>query len=134
MPLYQQRTLSTAEDVGEPGLLPVALRGLSDEELADLTARGLPDTGFFPIPEEEPEPEPEPVRWIHKSVYLQRFTPQERIAIKAARSADPIIDDSLYVLEASELVYLDHPAIVNGLAYLVSQGLLEADRPAVLLA
>jgi len=129
---YQRKRLSTGESIGEPGLLPVSLRGLSDDALADLEAAGLPDTGFFPVP--EPPPEPVPVRWIHKSVYIQRFTMQERIAIKAARALDPIVDDALYVLESAENIYLDHIDIINGLAYLVSLELLAPERVAEVLA
>ena len=78
MPLYQRKTLSTDASVGDPAPLPAALGGLSEADLFDLTARRYPDTGYFPVPVEEPEPEP--VRWIRKSVCIQRFTPHERVA------------------------------------------------------
>lgn len=126
MPLYQRKTLSTEADVGDPGPLPINLRGLSDDVLADLTPLGYQDTGYFPII--EPPPEPEPVRWIHKSVYIQRFTPMERAAIQTARASDPILADLMYVLEQSEMVHLDHESIIAGLGYIASQGLLTAER------
>ena len=126
--LYQRKALSTDENVGDPGALPIALRGLSDDVLADLTALGHPDTGYFPVP---PEPTP-PVRWIHKSVYIQRFTGPERMAIQAARFEDPIIADLLYVLEQSEMISLDHQSIIDGLGYLVFLGLIGPERPAEL--
>jgi len=56
--LYQRRTLVPAADVGQPGALPAALRGLSDASLADLpsalnayavTLLGLDNTGFVPV-------------------------------------------------------------------------------------
>lgn len=124
MPLYQRKTLSTNADVGEPGPLPVSLRGLSDAVLADLTALGAPDTGYFPVP----PPEPEPPRWIHKSVYIQRFTPEERAAIQAARATDPIVADLMYVLEQSEMIFLDHESIIAGLGYLQSLEVMTPER------
>jgi hypothetical protein len=123
MPLYQRKTLSTDASVGEPGRLPATLRGLSDATLADLTPLGYPDTGYFPV-----IPPAEPVRWIHKSIYIQRFTPQERAAIQMARASDPIIADLMYVLEQSEMISLDHESIVAGLGYLVSQALVTEER------
>jgi hypothetical protein len=125
---YQRKTLSTGENVGPPDLLPVAYRGLPNSVLADLAALGQPDVGYFVV---VPEPEPPaPVRWIHKSVYLQRFTPEERITINEARAADPIIADLLYVLEQSEQIFLDLQSLIDGLNYLVFLGLLAPNRPA----
>jgi hypothetical protein len=79
--MYQRKRLSTGEDVGEPGPLPVNLRGRSDGVLADLAALGPDDTGYFPV-----VPKPEPVRWLHEAIYLRRSTAAERIAIKAKRA------------------------------------------------
>jgi hypothetical protein len=130
--LYQRRRLSTNEDVGEPEPLPANLRGLPDDTLADLSASGYPDTGYFPVV--EPPPPPEPIRWIHKAIYLRRFTSQERIPIFAARGDDPILNDLLYVLESADNIFLDDPDLGNGLLYLVSRGLLEPARVAEILA
>lgn len=58
MILYQQIVVSTSANVGQPGALPVALRGLSDVSLANLPAAlnaaavtqlGLQDTGYTPV-------------------------------------------------------------------------------------
>lgn len=130
--LYQRKTLSTDESVGDPGPLPVALRGLADDVLADLTALGAPDTGYFPVV--EPPPEPEPVRWLHKAIYLRRFTAEERITIKAARASSAALDDYLYILEAAENVFLDDPDLIAGLGFLVGAGLLAPGRPAEIRA
>lgn len=55
--LWQRRTISTQENVGEPAELPASIRGLPAKALADLTQifpevvleeLGLEDTGFFP--------------------------------------------------------------------------------------
>lgn len=132
--LYQRRLVPSMVDVGEPAALPANLQGLTDDTLADLTRSlgqaatelGYTGHGFFPATDAH--------RWLHASVYVQRFTAQERIAIQAARAADPILNDLLYVLERSERISLDHADIIAGLGYLVSQGLIEAGRPAQLRA
>lgn len=132
--LYQRRLVPSMVDVGEPADLPADLQGLPDDVLADLsrslgqgaTELGYRGHGFFAVTDAD--------RWVHKAIYLRRFTAQERIAIFAARAADPIINDLLYVLEAAERVHLDDPDLVNGLAYLVSQNLLAPGRPAEIRA
>jgi hypothetical protein len=137
MAIYQRRDLRTQEDIGEPGPLPANLRGsLTDEDLEHLTdlnpAPEYDGQGFFRVA--DPDPEPVPVRWIHKAIYIRRFTADERRAIQAARPSDPILADLLYVLESAENVFLDDPDLVNGLGYLVAQGHLGAERPAQILA
>lgn len=136
MALYQRKVISTGEEVGEPGPLPAGLRGLSDDQLTNLEGRGLPDTGFFPVPPPEPEPEP-PVRWIHKALFKRRFTVEERIAIRATEDAEEtpaqvrfLLGDFREVLDATDQVYLDDPDLVNGLGFLVTLGLLGEERPA----
>ena len=55
---YQQIKLSTAANIGAPGPIPSALKGLSDASLANLPAAlnaaavaalGLADTGYLPV-------------------------------------------------------------------------------------
>lgn len=130
--LYQRKLVPSMVDVGDPAELPTDLQGLDDTTLADLS-RGLGQAavelgytghGFFP----------EATRWLHKAVYIQRFTAAERLAIKAARASNATLDDMMYVLENCERIDLDHADIVGGLAYLVSLELIEPDRPAALRA
>jgi hypothetical protein len=130
--LYQRKTLSTDSNVGEPDLLPIFLRGLPDETLANLESYGLPDTGYFPLP---PDPEP-PVRWIHKALFKRRFTSAERISIRLAETNEAVpiearlaMTDFREVLDATEKVYLDDPDVIAGLGLLVLLGLLTEDRP-----
>ena len=132
--LYQRKLVPSMVDIGEAAELPADLQGLDDTTLADLS-RGLGQAaielgytghGFFPASDAD--------RWIHVGVYVQRFTTPERLAIKTARASNPIVDDMMYVLERCELIYLDHADIIGGLTYLVSQGLIEPDRPAQLRA
>ncbi len=136
MPLYQRKTLSTDTPVGAPALLPVTLRGLSDAELADLTARGMPDTGFFPVTEETPL-----VRWLHKALVKRRFTQAERIAIRDAETDEErpeevrkALRDFRDLLDSADLVFLDDQDLIDGLAFLVSLDLLTAERPAEIRA
>lgn len=58
--------------------------------------------------------------------FLMRFTTAERIGIYAARSANPIVDDFVRLLESA---YLVRPHNARpGLAYLVSVNLLTQER------
>jgi hypothetical protein len=134
--LYQRKTLSTNADVGEPDLLPVFLRGLSDAALADLTSRGFPDVGYFPVPPPEPEPPP-PDRWIHKALFKRRFTAAERIAIRLTETNEEVplevrlvMADFREVLDSTEKIHLDDPDVIAGLDLLVTLGLLTSERPA----
>ena len=58
------------------------------------------------------------------------FTPQERLAIKAARSTDDIIDDLFTILDDTRLtaVNLNLDSNKAAVAYLHSKGLITADR------
>lgn len=60
--------------------------------------------------------------------FLLRFTPQERVAIRA--SQDPILVDWLLILNDPRLTRVDLtlPATRGGLDYLVALKLLKADR------
>jgi hypothetical protein len=137
--LYQRKTLSTGEEVGEPGLLPVRFQGLSDAVLADLAPLGVPDTGYFPVI--EPEPEPEPVRWVHKAIFKRRLTSAERIAIRAAETDENVAEENRAalkdfrdILDSTNDVFLDDPDLVEGLGFLVLLGLLGPERPAEIRA
>lgn len=69
--------------------------------------------------------------------FLERFTLQERIAIRAQRASNPAIDDYLDYLDKVSAIYRNPPLgqkTIDGLNYLVSLGLLTADRPAAILA
>ena len=60
--------------------------------------------------------------------FMTRFTMAERLAIRAAAKADPVIDDFLELLSISDYVYPTHPMTQAGLQYMVSQGLLTEER------
>lgn len=136
--MLYQRVNSQGQNVGEPGPLPEALRGLDDSVLDDLDAHfdpqalqqlGLAGAGFLPV--EPPEPEPEPRR-ITRIGFMQRIPTPKRIAIRTASKTDAVIEDFLDLLAATDLIELEHPDTLMGVQYLVMQGLLtQAEAEAV---
>lgn len=60
--------------------------------------------------------------------FMTRFTLEERLAIRAAAKIDPVIDDFLELLKISDYIYPMHKMTQAGLQYMVSQGLLTAER------
>lgn len=63
------------------------------------------------------------------------FTSPERVAIKAARSTDPIIGDFYDIVEDPRLTFVDLglQSTQDALSYMVSIGLLTAERRAEIL-
>lgn len=64
------------------------------------------------------------------------FTPQERVAIKAARATDVVIDDFFDIVEDPRLTFVDLglQSTQDALSYLVQQGLLTVERRQQILA
>lgn len=58
--------------------------------------------------------------------FLRRFTSQERIAAKT--SADPIVEDFMYLLTLAQNIRLDDPDTIAGVNYLESVGILSEGR------
>lgn len=58
------------------------------------------------------------------------FTPQERVAMNAARSTDPVIEDLFEVLDDPRLTFVDLglQSTKDAIGYLVSTGLLTQQR------
>lgn len=74
---------------------------------------------------------------ISQQVFRDRMTPEETNAILArAASGDLNIAKAMWLMQTQHdgMLYLDDPRVTGMLAYLVSVGLLAADRPAQLLA
>ena len=89
-----------------------------------------------PAPPVDPEPlEPTPPK-VSPVEFKLLFTPAERVAIKAARSADPVIDDFYDIIEDPRLTHVDLglASTQAALGYLASQGLIEETRVAVILS
>lgn len=135
---YQRKVLSTGENVGGPAVLPEDLQGLADVSLADLSwaspALGYSDTGFFPVPDPEPEPVPVEPRKIHAVIFKQRFTADERKAIRAAAKVNDDVEDWLDLVNTATEVYLDLPETVSALSAIEAAGLLAPGRAAEILA
>lgn len=64
------------------------------------------------------------------------FTPAERVAIKAARSTDAMIDDFYEIVEDPRLTMVDFglQSTVDGVGYLVSKGLITEERKAEIIS
>ena len=121
------RVTTDAAKVAAPAIL--AARGYAVAERPDSEAGGVwnPATLAF----DPPPPAPlvlTPLQW------LMRFTPAERIAIRAARVTDPVVEDIMDLLDKAQEVHPAEPATVQGVQYLVSVGLLTPARGAEVLA
>lgn len=67
-----------------------------------------------------------------KLAFLNRFTSQERVAIRA--SVDPIVIDFMELMNAASEIDRTNPDTVAGINYLVTVGLLTAQRAQEVLA
>ena len=103
---------------------------------AELTARGLTKVPLDAEPGHRVwdaatrsfvDPPPAPTV-LTRLEFVWRFQPAEFMAIK--NSLDPNIQFFLYQLESAQEVHPAHPTVQQGLAYLVSIGLLTAERAA----
>lgn len=72
-----------------------------------------------------------PILWAD---FIDRFTAQERIAVRAARTTDPMIDDFLDLGEKRGVMYLRSPRLAAALDYMIAAGLIAAGRKAEVLA
>ena len=84
-----------------------------------------------PVP--EPGPQPEPVVTYPKVTPVQfkmLFTSAERIAIKAAKATDPVLEDGFEILEDPRLAEVELGIKSNQdlLLYMVSKGLITDAR------
>jgi hypothetical protein len=63
------------------------------------------------------------------------FTPKERVAIKAARGSDPVIEDFFDIVEDPRLTHVDLglQSTKDGIAYLASKNLLTQARATEIL-
>ena len=84
-----------------------------------------------------PEP-PEPIveqedKRITCLAFLQRFTLAERMAIRAARAADGVVDDFMGMVDAATYIDLDREDTEQGVGYLVTKGHVTAERAEAIL-
>lgn len=71
---------------------------------------------------------------LTKVQFLRRFTPEERIGIRAAATNDQIVADFLAMLDLAEEVIPNDPDTVAALDYLAQLNLLQPARKAAILA
>ena len=74
------------------------------------------------------EPAPAGVKVWTPIDFLRRFTPQERINIRAAAQVSPELDDFMFLLQAAQEVRSDNADVIAGLTLLTQAGLLAAGR------
>jgi len=66
--------------------------------------------------------------------FLRRFTAAERIAARAARRTDAVLDDFYSLLEQAPAVRSDDPDVIAGLGYMTHTGLLAPGRDTEILS
>ena len=109
------------------------------QPVPDVVQRGwrlVGDDWQEPEPQPQPEPPAQPALKVSPVEFKLLFTSPERVAIKAARQTDPIVDDFFSIVEDPRLTHVDLglSSTADGLAYLVSQNLLTAERRAQILS
>ena len=89
-----------------------------------------------PAPSPEPESTPSEATKVSPVEFKLLFTSAERIAIKAARATDQVIDDFYDIVEDPRLTFVDLglQSTQDALSYMVAQGLLTAERRSEILA
>ena len=89
-----------------------------------------------PTPTPEPEPTPSEATKVSPVEFKLLFTSAERVAIKAARATDQVIDDFYDIVEDPRLTFVDLglPSTQDALAYMVAQGLLTDERRSEILS
>ena len=88
---------------------------------------------FNHIRQKEVKAAPVP-RTITKLEYLRRFTTAERVAIRAAAVANPVLDDYLNLMELAQEINLDDTDTVAAVQMLEQAWLIAAGRAAEVLA
>ena len=110
-------------------------------EVPDEVENGwLLESGIWSAPPAPPEPQPEPLQIDAPRgspvEFKLLFTAQERVAIKAARATDPVIDDFFDIVEDPRLTHvnLGLQSTQDALAYLEATGLITTARRQEILA
>jgi hypothetical protein len=128
---YQQIVVSTQANVGQPGALPAALRGLSDVSLANLPAAlnpqavallNLADTGFVPVVTADV---PQVVTRLQFITALQNAGSYAavRTAILALPAIDPV---SIYFLNTDNFTRTDQRLLAFAAAMAQSAAQVDA--------
>ena len=89
-----------------------------------------------PAPSPEPEPTPSEATKVSPVEFKLLFTSAERVAIKAARATDQVIDDFYDIVEDPRLTNVDLglKSTRDAIGYLAAQNLITAERATEILA
>jgi hypothetical protein len=69
------------------------------------------------------------------AAFMLLFTQAERLAIRAARAIDPLVDDFWeLMLACTSGISLQHPMVIAGVQHLETAALIASDRAAAVLA
>ena len=66
--------------------------------------------------------------------FMQRFTPEERVALRGLETTDPLVGDLFEMIRLAEGVDLTDELTIQGIEYLVNMGQLTQDRANEILA
>lgn len=86
-----------------------------------------------------PPVDPAPIR-IDTPLFIMRFTPQERVAMRQAAKAEneyaPLIEDWLAILNDPRLAYVElgDPNLIAAMGMMVQLGLLTQERADIVMA
>lgn len=107
-------------------------------DITDLSPRPAPgwsyvDGEFTPPAENAPPPPATSPRMTHL-YFLSRFTPAERLAVREAAQADPVLDDAMFLFNAARDIDVTLPMTQQLVGYMAQQGLIAPGRVPELLA
>lgn len=127
---------------GNPaGLFHPDIAALYDTDVPDTTVNGAELVGgewVNPAPVVPPPPAPEPAvaPKVSPVEFMLLFTAAERVAIKAARATNPVIDDFLDIVDDTRLTHVDLglTSTQEAVGYLALEGLIAEARIPVILS
>ena len=126
---------------GNPGeLFHPDIAAFFDTDVPDDAANGdgwvngeliKPELVIAPPPETPPALSPK----VSPIEFMLLFTSPERVAIKALRQTDPIVDDFLDIIEDPRLTFVDLGlgSTVSAIDYMIYAGLVAPERKAAIL-
>lgn len=81
-----------------------------------------------------PVSEPTTTPYMSHFGFLRRLTAQERTAVRAAVSTDPILDDAMFLFNSAQRIDVTLPETRMLVGYLAQQGYIAPERVPELLA
>lgn len=107
-------------------------------DVTDLSPQPAPgwryvDGEFAPPAESVPPPLATSPRMTHL-YFLSRFTPAERLGVREAAQADPVLDDAMFLFNAAREIDVTLTMTQQLVGYMAQQGLIAPERVPELLA